>query len=200
MMITVRYAGLICLVLWANTSFATCSLIEDVRFEGDIYSILESLDNPCHGGAYPLKPLLKCDGQIMKNIVIFHDKYYNDEREAPGMCSQPNSGYRALWDIEDNGLYIVGFIYNPCSRSSRTPDMIPLRILFPDSPRKKLAEWYSGVFYLYKQNDYNRDKKEYAQVVVCRGKVIRYSEIEMHNRKPVNTSPQSDQHLLSECN
>jgi len=188
------------LVLWANTSFATCSLIEDVWFKGDIYSILESLDNPCHGGAYPLEPLLKSDGQIMKNITIFHDRYYNDEREAPGMCSQPNSGYRALWDIEDNGLYIVGFIYNPCSRSSRTPDMIPLRILFPDNPRKKLADWYSGVFYIYRRDNYDRDKKDYAQVVVCRGKVIRYSKVEANNQKSESFPPLSHYQLLSECN
>lgn len=103
--------------------------------------VVEGQEHPLH--SQPFGALLQSDPKLEELL----SKY------PRGGCSASWFGFKATWEISDEGLYLTKLISNPCSME---PSVVPLDLLPGYSEGRVLARWFTG------------------QLVVPQGKLVEY--------------------------
>lgn len=108
------------LLLFPGMAQATAQIPDVITIEGQSY--------PLH--TEPLAPYLRNEPALLMGHL------------GPSFCTASWRGYRAMWEIIETKLYLVGINEDPCST---LPKPVPLKKIFPGDPVRKFADWYSGV-------------------------------------------------------
>ena len=86
--------------------------------------------------------IIVIDGEAFRLFSNPLESYFNEDNPRPNfgvVCTANWRGYVATWEISEDTLYLV----NLSSSGSRSTDF-SIATLFPGSPKKVKAEWFSG--------------------------------------------------------
>ncbi len=80
----------------------------------------------------PLEDAFRTHKKLWSNLM---------EHVSIGDCSASRRGYRAIWEVRENALFLAAVHVNPCGGGGK---LLPLEKLFPGTTGPIKATWFSG--------------------------------------------------------
>ncbi len=114
----------------------------------------------------PLEDAFRTHKKLWSNLM---------EHVSIGDCSASRRGYRAIWEVRENALFLAAVHVNPCGGGK----LLPLEKLFPGTTGPIKATWFSGTLRVpqgqqieYVHMGYESRYERYLLLEIVKGELI----------------------------